>query len=393
MSLKKCILFIVLFSMALILFTGCAVPEEASTPTIEVPAAPTETAIPTATEVPATEVPAPTDTPVPEPTATPVPYPSARGFHDMVYDSGSNKIILLGGSTDAVVMPIEEIWTYETGSNTWTLAGTLRSDHPRGTYIADTDRILIYTSIRLLSPSQAEMAGKLHTFDVNTNTLERIEDDSLPIGYSFSPLAYDSESQRVILFGGWVLDGSIDELRNETFAYDPMTNTWTQMNPQTLPPGRSSHMLVYHPTLDRVVLFGSGYNAAWGNLLENDTWAYDFNSDSWTLLKPAAAPPARLNSAMVYVDSTDQIILFGGAREGSPLNDMWAFDHVANTWIELKPENPPGPRAYHAMVYDSAADKIVLFGGGPNWERIDLTNETWIYDPQTNTWTDMTPGN
>ncbi|NIV12839.1 MAG: hypothetical protein GWN62_16630, partial [Aliifodinibius sp.] len=45
----------------------------------------------------------------------------------------------------------------------------------------------------------------------------------------------------------------------------------------------------------------------------------------------------------------------------------------------------------HAMAYDSNADKIVLFGGSDvNGDEI---NDTWIYDPQTNTWTEMTPSN
>ena len=52
-------------------------------------------------------------------------------------------------------------------------------------------------------------------------------------------------------------------------------------------------------------------------------------------------------------------------------------------------DTAPSERAWHAMAYDSAADKIVLFGGGP--DKLNPTDETWIYDPQTNEWTDMTP--
>jgi N-acetylneuraminic acid mutarotase len=72
-----------------------------------------------------------------------------------------------------------------------------------------------------------------------------------------------------------------------------------------------------------------------------------------------------------------------------PLNDTWVFDHVNNTWIELSPESSPSARAWHAMAYDSVNDKVVLFGGGE--ADYIFKNETWIYDPQANTWTNVTP--
>ena len=386
MFLKKYQSFIVVILVVWLVLAGCTAPEESPAPTVtvEVPPEPTETAPPTATELPA-----PTNTAAPDPTATPVPYPSARGFHNLVYDSGSNKILLIGGSSEAFIKPLKEIWAYETASNTWSLVESIKSDHPTAAYVAEKGQTIIYTSVRVVSASEGKISAKLHSFDLASHTVERIEDESLPIGYAFSPLVYDSESKRVILFGGWILD-DLNTYHNETYAYDPITNTWTQMNPESPPLERSFHMMVYHPTMDRVILLGGDFLFS---APDTDTWAYDFNSDSWTLLEAENMPPRSEGSSMVYVSSTDQVILFGGINEGVPQNDMWAFDHVENTWIELNPKNPPSPRAYHAMAYDSANDKIILFGGGITDNASDLTNDTWIYDPQTNTWTDMTPGN
>ena len=66
------------------------------------------------------------------------------------------------------------------------------------------------------------------------------------------------------------------------------------------------------------------------------------------------------------------------------------FDQDGNTWIELKPASAPSGRFWHSMAYDLKADKLVLFGGGSDWDY--PTNETWLYDPQANTWINMTPG-
>ena len=63
-----------------------------------------------------------------------------------------------------------------------------------------------------------------------------------------------------------------------------------------------------------MVLFGSIVAADNPDGFEilNDTWAYDYNSDTWTVLEPVEAPSPRDYSDMVYSDSLNQVILFGG---------------------------------------------------------------------------------
>lgn len=210
----------------------------------------------------------------------------------------------------------------------------------------------------------------------------------MPVGYAFSPLVYDAESKKVILFGGWILAEDF-MYHNETFAYDPVLNSWEQMNPEIMPKERSEHMMVYHQTMDSVILLGGEFDRPEP---EYGTWSYDYNTDNWSLLEEENTPPDRLNSAMVYVDSTDQIFLFGGISGGVGLNDMWVYDYSANAWTELTPNGDvPGGRGFHAMAYDPVADKVVLFGGGTTNNPGEFGNETWLYDPQTNTWTNMTP--
>jgi hypothetical protein len=44
------------------------------------------------------------------------------------------------------------------------------------------------------------------------------------------------------------------------------------------------------------------------------------------------------------------------------------------------------------MAYNSVADKVVLFGGvtGGPYSDEGINGETWIYDPATNQWLDVT---
>jgi hypothetical protein len=110
---------------------------------------------------------------------------------------------------------------------------------------------------------------------------------------------------------------------------------------------------------------GSSYRPSdpfiWG------TWAYDGND--WQLLHPVQEPPPRGMHAMAYDSTRDKVVLFGGDGPDGPewgyFNDTWEFD--GTNWILAFPATTsltaPFPRVAHAMAYDSARQKTVLFGG------------------------------
>lgn len=96
-------------------------------------------------------------------------------------------------------------------------------------------------------------------------------------------------------------------------------------------------------------------------------WAYDYDSDTWTAIESSGGPSYRGGHKMVYHPGSDRIILFGGYSLGEVhfCDDTWAYDYNANTWTQLAPVTHPSGRWYHQMVYDQGADKIVLLAGWP----------------------------
>jgi len=240
-------------------------------------------------------------------------------------------------------------------------------------------------------------------FDPSTGELTVTGGTGVP--HNLGPMmAYDAESARVLLFGG------AGEGPTSTWAYDPAADTWTAMAPAASPSERNYGAMAYDPVTDRVILFGglSGEDAG-PDTEAGGTWAYDYNSDTWTDLKPATNPGPRVYTAMAYEPTTRRIILFGGLRDvkapqpaepgwypdglfpywDQPLGDTWAYDPSANAWTELTPPSSPSPRAWHDMALDPTSGLIVLFGGGP--ARYDFTNETWLFDPASSTWTEWSP--
>ena len=119
----------------------------------------------------------------------------------------------------------------------------------------------------------------------------------------------------------------------------------------------------------------------------DETWAYDPAANTWARVQPSGEqPPSRSACSMVRDPVSGKVILFGGQGNGY-LDDIWAFDPVANTWTELDPSGKrPSARVWSSMVYDPHSHRMILFGGE---DAGGYRNDTWAYDAAKNTWTDL----
>jgi len=188
-------------------------------------------------------------------------------------------------------------------------------------------------------------------------------------------MAYDAARERVVLFGGW---NSIEAL-GDTWVFDG--TTWTEITPSTSPPPRLGGAMAYDATRERVVLFGGNDGTMTTSRL-GDTWELD--GATWIGAAPATSPGPRSDHAMAYDSARARIVLFGG--EGTApggLADTWEYD--GTNWAEATPTASPTRRALHAMAYDAARGRVVLFSGDDGGRPRD----TWEYDGTT--WSETTP--
>ena len=398
--------------MAALMLDGCgggAVEPEAVAPTaIEPTAVPptdipaTETPVPpTATPDPPTETPLPpTETPIP-PTETPAPTPttaailgpSPREYSTMVYDSESERIILVGGQLvvrstgDRFGAPSDfndKTWAYDAAGNQWTRMNSFPGG-ARGAmgmaYDAESDRVILFGG----HDHTSWQLNDTWAYDYNTDIWEQVA--AGPPNHLGPRLAYDAESDRVILFGGW--NGQTGFAQDDTWAYDYNSDTWTKMDPSVRPPGRNSQLLIYDAESDRIITWG-GFGVDY-KPVDDRVWAYDFNTDAWAELKPGEgpAPLVRFDTIAAYDVESDRIVTYGGEAYfgDAPRLETWTYDYNTNTWNLMQPTANPGPLLDNAMAYSDAADRVILFGG---YSEGQLSAATWSYDFNSDTWTDMT---
>ena len=156
---------------------------------------------------------------------------------------------------------------------------------------------------------------------------------------------------------------------------------------------RGGHSMAFDSNAGCVILFGGEDNIRY--LYE--TWAYCYANNTWfnrsVIPDPNNIP---IHTDMVYDSNADKTILFGGGKANSRINYTYAYDFTTNTWENRSALSSYGevngelfPRQDHAMAYDSIADRTILYGG--NDPLPDYCSDTWVYNYSDNKWYNMTP--
>jgi hypothetical protein len=164
-------------------------------------------------------------------------------------------------------------------------------------------------------------------------------------------LAYDAARERVVLFGGLAEPAPIE---GYTFEWDG--SAWA-VAATTGPGEREGAAMGYDAARGRTVLFGGTDSAPPYGLL-GDTWEWD--GAAWTLVA-VSGPTPRTGHALAYDPALQRIVLFGGDA-GVVLGDTWAWDGSAWSLVTDAPSDPPARRD-SAMAYDPGLGELVLYGG------------------------------
>lgn len=336
----------------------------------------------------------------------PLTSPSARSMHVMVFDTNRQKTVLFGGFDGTTTLG--DTWEYD-GTN-WTQRTFATAPSAR------TNAAMAYDPVRqrivLFGGRDAANALLADTWEFDGTTWSQPTlTGSSPSPRESAAAAYDAFSSKVLLGGGftgsaplgdaWLFDGSawtsapapLPSPRRESVMVSDVQNqlvyllggigdtgvlgdtriwngsSWSST--ANMPGGRYAHAATYDGV--HIVLF-AGRD---GQATLGDTAIFEVSQ--WG---PPAAQLGRISAAAAYDARRGNIVMFGGLNNGQPLRDHWEWN--GTNWLaRFVPLPPAGPtrRFLHAMTYDEARDRVVMFGG------IDLgqsaKDETWLFDGQT----------
>jgi hypothetical protein len=297
--------------------------------------------------------------------------------HDMVFDveSEAAMFFLPGENT---------VYSYSFDDNNWT--ATLSLDMP-GTEIG------LWTGVSydpiddlVIAAFGSDGIGDLETwsYSLNTNTWSNLTNTIAPpirVGHGF---VYDSVADKFILYGGikefnW--EGN-NEFYHDTWIYNPRTNAWANITPSANPGGRWTFGMVYDSSADKTLLFGGGHDIGDGSfgVADNETWAFDLTTTTWTQLNTVTSPPPRSHHRMVFDSYNNISMFFGGDQdEFNAKSDTWIFDYASKTWTELNCSVHPSDRWSSGIAYNSITNEIILCGGMISVSPRTFERDTWIF--------------
>lgn len=154
----------------------------------------------------------------------------------------------------------------------------------------------------------------------------------------------------------------------------PVSSQWQPLTPDHLPGPRSGAAIAYDTQRQRAILFGG--NGAWNGKeweYDNSTWEWD--GKDWKQINTPVSPSGRTLHAMAYDESRHKVVMYGGQNAGGYLADLWEYD--GTTWKRLCPVCNPAARYGHKMFYDPE-QKLVFVYGGQN-DKIGYP-EAWSWD-------------
>ncbi len=302
----------------------------------------------------------------------------------MAYDSRSGMIVLFGDHA-VIDTTDEETWAYDVGANSWLRMMPQARPTPHGhgamVYDAGSDLVVLFGGQSDAGPP----LGETWTYDVDADVwTDQAPADPVPAPREWHAMAYDEACDLVVLFGGTGdLGGSA---MGDTWVYDVDANLWQERSPPApTPAGQFWHAMTYDAGLQRVLLAarngetwaydcaGDGWQllAAAGpafassdiarmafdiesgmSFLLNDdgtTWGYDSTANTWTNMLPSGPTPQVHHHDLVYVGAIDSLVLYGERSAFQPTG-TWAYSHAGG-----QPVPDAGPIDRPDAAIDAAA--------------------------------------
>ena len=158
----------------------------------------------------------------------PDPHPATR-FSQLVYDSESDRVILVGQSALAQRM---ETWAYDTNTDTWEDVTTEPAPRltlfPSMAYDSGSDRVVF-----------VGRAGEVWTYDYNANIWAPVEvPSSVTLGSINGRAVYDPTRGIVVFHGGQKIGAVGDDRVFTTWGYEHDSDTWVSWHRTR--PGRAA---------------------------------------------------------------------------------------------------------------------------------------------------------
>jgi Galactose oxidase, central domain len=295
-----------------------------------------------------------------------------------------------GGLAGGAWTPLSDTWEMDPDTGTWTLRTPASNPGPRDSMAMAFDparkTIILFGGTRYTPGPPASYNPDAETWEWNgvTGTWTKLTPATSPSARASQAMVTYVRGGvgKILMFGGvgssfpagndttWEWDGAIGNWSNPTFSSGGIPDT--RFNPG----------LAWDSDRQRVMMYG-GYDALFGAPYNrNDLW--EWSGTAWTTYTIANPPPLRTASfGFVYDLARRKLVLWGGEDPTSynAMGDIWEWDATTTTWANRTPSSGVLPARYSLGAwYDPVRRAPTMFGGAGNfWEA--FKQDTWEWQP------------
>ena len=257
--------------------------------------------------------------------------PTPRSSHVMVFDSDNEVIILFGGYNGT--SPAKDTWIFNCTSEIWTevtpeISPPERMSHAM-VYDSVNGKVILFSGYGVEGPEVGDTWG----YDFSTNIWEEMNPTESPHARYGAAHVFDEANETMFIFGG-----NANGHFSDTWSYDYSTDTWTELSPTTHPLRLKWSSMAYDSVNQKSILFGGDINYP---VASNETWIYDSAVNEWTESGTSVAPSMREAFGFAFDTENEKAILFGGTkgtgRVRDTFNETWVFDYTSDTWTKIEP--------------------------------------------------------
>lgn len=137
-------------------------------------------------------------------------------------------------------------------------------------------------------------------------------------------------------------------------TYDPETNEWSLVEDTGPRPPSYDHGVCYDPVRRRVYM-GPGDGSG-------GIYVYDIDSSTWSKHEPPGGPPSfRTNSASVFYDAANDVVVVFRYRDGT----IYVYRPDEDTWSSVgMPEDVVGSSRTHHAFFDAELNAYFVYVAG-----------------------------
>lgn len=216
--------------------------------------------------------------------------PAARTGQCSVWDPDDGLMLVFGGINESEYF--NDVWAFRPAQNSWTVLTPVSDEAPA---------VRAYSSA-VWNPNKKEMlvhGGEnatvtfLSTWAFSYANNGWIHRTSSPWAHSMIAACWNSDRGVMTVFGGRYNIGSNQyEYYNNTWTYDPESDSWNQLSNAFLPGAyRAGCAGVYDPVNKRMLVIGGRAPDALGGDCLRQNWAFTLGQINWSYFSPGYMQP------------------------------------------------------------------------------------------------------